>query len=96
MHVSSLPFLTQAEIDQVCEPLTQPGAQRRYLSKVLKLQVHEKPNGRPLVARSEFERVLGAERFGPANASPQNSPNVVGMLAHLESRKKNGTKTQGR
>lgn len=94
--MSSLPFLTQAEIDQICEPLTQPGAQRRYLGEVLKLQVHEKPNGRPLVARSEFERVLGAERFGLPQSNPQNAPNVVGMMAHLEQRKKNGTKTQGR
>lgn len=94
--MSSLPFLSQAEIDQICEPLTQPGAQRRYLAKTLKLQVHEKPNGRPLVARSEFERVLGAERFGTAPNTPQNSLNVIGMMALLEQRKKNGTKTQGR
>lgn len=94
--MSSLPFLSQTEIDEICEPLKQPGAQRKYLAKVLKLQVHEKPNGRPLVARSEFERVLGAERFGTAPHNPQNSPNVLGMMAHLEQRKKNGTKTQGR
>ncbi|MDR6886083.1 MULTISPECIES: hypothetical protein [Variovorax] len=94
--MSALPFLTQAEIDQICEPLTQPGAQRRYLAEVLKLQVHEKPNGRPLVARSEFERVLGAERFGLQQSTPQNAPNVVGMMAHLEQRKKHGQKTQGR
>lgn len=94
--MSALPFLSQTEIDAICEPLKQPGAQRKYLSKVLKLQVHEKPNGRPLVARSEFERVLGAERFGASPVTPQNSPNVLGMMAHLEQRKKNGTKTQGR
>jgi len=94
--MSSLPFLSQAEIDEICEPLTQPRAQCRYLSKVLKLQVHEKPNGRPLVARSEFERVLGAERFGTAPSTPQNTPNVVGLLAHMQKRKNHGTKTQGR
>ena len=94
--MSSLPFLSQAEIDEICEPLKLPGAQRRYLSKVLKLQVHEKPNGRPLVARSEFERVLGAERFGVPPATLQNAPNVLGMMEHLQNRKKNGQKSQGR
>lgn len=94
--MSSLPFLTQSEIDEICAPLTQPLAQRRFLAKTLKLQVHEKPNGRPLVARSEFERVLGAERFGVTPSNPQNAPNVVGMMAHLEQRKKHGTKPQGR
>lgn len=94
--MSAVPFLTDDEIAQICQPLTRPSAQRRYLTAVLKLQVHEKPNGKPLVARSEFERVIGADRIERVTSSPQNSPNIIGMMAHLESRKKNGTKTQGR
>jgi hypothetical protein len=93
--VSALPFLSDVEVDAICEPLKRPAAQRKYLAEVLKLAVHQKPNGRALVARSEFERVIGAARFGQPANSPLNAPNVVGMLAHLAQRK-NGTKSQGR
>jgi hypothetical protein len=94
--MSALPFLSDAEIDGICEPLKRPAAQRKYLSEALKLTVHQKPNGRPLVARSEFERVIGADRFGTYPASdPHNAPNVLGMMAHLANRK-HGQKSQGR
>lgn len=95
--MSTLPFLTDAEVDALCDPLKMPSAQRRFLSTVLKLTVHAKPNGRALVARSEFERVIGADRFGHAAApDPRHGPNVVGMMAHLSKRKPHGSKSQGR
>ena len=55
------PFLSDAEIAQMCEPLIMSSAQIRYL-RGLGLMVAEKPSGRPLLARSEVERVLGAAR----------------------------------
>lgn len=67
------PYLTDEEIAGICDPLVMPAAQRRYLAR-LGLLVQAKPNGRPLVARSEFERVLGADRFGTPqeqNGAPQ-------------------------
>lgn len=66
------PYLTDEEIAGICDPLVMPAAQRRYLAR-LGLLVQAKPNGRPLVARSEFERVLGAGRFGQQaqNVAPQ-------------------------
>lgn len=92
MQASNLPFLSEEEITRLCEPLTRPAAQCRYLTNQLKLSVHRKPSGRPLVARSEFERVLGAARFATQNTEQRAGPNVVGMLAHLEQRK-NGKKS---
>jgi hypothetical protein len=93
--MSALPYLTDDEIANICEPLKRPAAQCKYLADTLKLAVHRKPNGRPLIARSEFERVVGANRFAPSQNDPHTGPNVVGMLAHLENRK-HGKKTQGR
>ena len=93
--MTALPFLSDIEVDAICEPLKRPAAQRKYLADVLKLSVHQKPNGRALIARSEFERVIGAERFGQPKTDPQHAPNVLGMMAHLAQRK-NGTKSQGR
>lgn len=58
----SLPYLTDAEIADICEPLVMPAAQCRHLER-LGMHIARKPNGRPLVARSEFERVLGAARM---------------------------------
>lgn len=82
----SLPFLTDEEIRQICTPLVAPAAQRRYLAN-LGLLVKAKPNGHALVARSEFERVMGAERFGKAQNDAHSRPNVTGMLEHLNRRK---------
>lgn len=62
------PFLTDDEIAELCAPLKAPSAQVRYLTG-LGLLVARKPNGRPLLMRSELERVLGAGRFTPAKAA---------------------------
>lgn len=52
------PWLTDAEVDDLCEGLVQNAAKVRYLRKVLKLTVATKPNGRPLVARSQCEAAI--------------------------------------
>lgn len=61
----SLPILTQQEIDLICEPLVQGHAQVRYL-RSLGLPVEVKPNGKPLVRRSDWERRSGGPVL-PAN-----------------------------
>lgn len=49
------PDLTDAEVDQICAGLVQNAAKVRYL-KALGLRVDRRPNGRPLVSRSEWDR----------------------------------------
>lgn len=66
-------FLTDAEIDAMCEGVTRSADKRRKL-RAMGLIVNEKPNGRPLVVRSHAEAVLSGraaavvEVTGPAKA----------------------------
>ncbi len=89
------PYLTDAELAEICAPLVMPAAQVKYLEQ-LGLLVRRKPNGRPLVARSEFDRVLGASRF-PATAqnSGQSAPNVSALMKVIQGGR-GGAKAQGR
>ena len=61
--------LTDAELDDICRPLTQHAARVRYLRDVLKLPVARRPDGSPLVKRSDWERQALAGR--PASNCPQ-------------------------
>lgn len=49
------PDLTDSEVDQICAGLVQNAAKVRYL-QALGLRVDRRPNGRPLVSRSEWDR----------------------------------------
>lgn len=51
------PWLSQPEIDDLCEPLTQHAAQIRFIRQ-LGITVREKPNGAPLVIRTHFEETM--------------------------------------
>ena len=55
-HVPMPVVLTDAEIDEICAGLRQNAAKVRYLRQVLQVPVIRKPNGRPLVLRSDWER----------------------------------------
>lgn len=57
---SRLPWLSDAEVDDLCDGLTQKAAMMRYLKDELKLPVKAKPNGRPLVPRAAFEDLFPA------------------------------------
>lgn len=57
MNAVTTPWFSDAEIEAMCEPLTQPAAQVKYL-RSQGLHVTVKPNGRPLVMRDHAERVL--------------------------------------
>lgn len=46
------PWLSDAEVCDLCAGLTQPAAQVRYLADVLKVPVRRKPNGHALVLRA--------------------------------------------
>lgn len=49
------PYLTDAEIDEICRPRRQGAAQIRYL-RSLGIKVHRRPDGTPLVWRRDVER----------------------------------------
>lgn len=59
-------FLTDAEIDALCDPLKQASAQVRFL-RASGLTVTVKPNGRPAVVRKHAEAVLSG--IGPSMVS---------------------------
>lgn len=54
--------LSDHEIDQICDGLTQNAARIRYLRR-MGLVVRQKPNGRPLVNRAHYDAAMnGAAR----------------------------------
>lgn len=87
----TLPYLTDSEINEICDPLTQSYAQRRFLLN-LGILVKKKPNGRPLVSRAEFERAM---MNNPAKASEIGAqPNPAAYLRLVNKERRNGTQTQ--
>ena len=66
-------------------PLIAPSAQIRYLKR-LGLIVNRKPNGKPLVARGEVERVLVGPRPAVALIRPGGQPNREALLELLSRR----------
>lgn len=92
------PYLTAAEVDGLCEGLSQNAAKVRYLRK-LGLHVTVKPNGAPHVARSEYERVCGAGRVATTARTvlPGSEPDAAAALSLLNERKaRHGAQTQRR
>lgn len=99
------PYLTDEEIAEICKPLKLAYAQRRHLAR-LGMLVKTKADGRPLVARAEFVRVMTgapAPTTTPAAASATEAsataPNVLEFerwAAERAAKRKHGTKTQGR
>lgn len=84
------PWLTDQEVDDLCDGLTQNAAKIRYIRDVLKLPVTVKPNGRPLVPRWSCQHLLGG---APAEletvASPAthaNQPNEQALLLAMSRR----------
>jgi hypothetical protein len=90
-------WLTEAEIQELCAPLTQPAAQIRFL-RSSGLTVTVKPNGRPAVVRSHAEQVLsGQAASAPPSQSGQATiaaprPNVEGFLKLVGGGRKHGSK----
>jgi hypothetical protein len=90
-----LPFLSDDEIAGICDGVVTPGWQCKHLGR-MGLHFVKKPNGKPLVARSEFERVIGAGRFGKAQNDASTGPNVTAMNEFLAKRKPHGKTAQRR
>jgi hypothetical protein len=49
------PYLTDAEIADITAPLIQGAARIKFFREVVKCRVEAKPNGQPLVWRSDFD-----------------------------------------
>ena len=79
------PYLTETEIADICDGLTQPAAQCRYLLD-LGLLVRKKPNGKPLIARSNWEVVMGGRAPGIATVTETrhtDAPDELGLVLHF-------------
>jgi hypothetical protein len=78
------PWLTDAEVDELCDPLTQDAAKVRYMRKVLKLTVARKRNGRALVMRAHFEEVMAGlptdKRKRAKAEQPARQPDAAGLV----------------
>jgi hypothetical protein len=77
MHVASVPamppVLSDADVDDICAGLKQNAAKARFLRDVLKVPVQRKPNGRPLVLRSDWERRNQTPQNGRIGSGPKRS-----------------------
>lgn len=81
-------FYTDAEVDDMCDGLTQHAAMIKYL-RGLGLRVDRKPNGRPLAWRPDPSQA-------PTGGAGDGSI-VVDLQGWAAGRKaRNGQKTQGR
>ncbi|OZI64590.1 DUF4224 domain-containing protein [Bordetella genomosp. 4] len=93
------PYLTDEEIANICTPLTQPAAQMRHLKR-LGLNARAKPNGRPLVARADFDRVMTSEQPAPRLVEvPISTPaaDVIALRHHWQNRRNgHGAAARGR
>lgn len=90
-------WLTDSEIADLCDGLTQPAAQARYLRENFGLTVGIKPSGRPVVVRSHAEAVLSGHPEAPkgATSSPaatKTQPNRAALL-NLVGTRFNGPQT---
>lgn len=63
-EVAQPAVLTDAELATICRPLVQHAARVRYL-RGLGLRVERRPDGSPLVWRSDWERLRSAQNARP-------------------------------
>lgn len=91
------PYLSDDEINEICDPLTQPHAQIRYLQS-LGVPVSRKPNGRPLVGRAAFDRLMAGSPPVAANdthAPPQDGqPDHAALQQLFNRQRKHGTQAK--
>jgi len=81
------PFLTDAELRRIAEPLRQPAAIMRWFKRA-GFEVKQKPNGMPLVSRVHFEQVMRGRQ--PASSDiggniDDFSPNAAALLQRFAS-----------
>jgi hypothetical protein len=73
------PWLSEAEISDLCAPLKRAHAQARFM-RGLGLTVREKPNGRPLVMRADIE-ALGIVPAAGQKSAGRCEPDRAALIA---------------
>lgn len=70
------PWLSDAEVDDMCDGLINDAAKCRYLRR-LGLTVNRKPNGKPLVVRAHAATLLSGLKHAAADEAkaPKAKPN---------------------
>ena len=81
----TMPWLSQEEVDDLCEPLKQHAAQLRYIRRQ-GIAARTKPNGAPLVMRSHLEEVMSPAK--KKQKPVKFEPNVEGLRLAFSSKKK--------
>jgi hypothetical protein len=79
------PYLTEAEIREIADPLCQPAAIVRWFKKS-GFDVTVRPNGMPLITRANFDAVTGGIATKVCNQSVGEAPDVAGYLRSLSKR----------
>lgn len=74
-------YLKQHEIDDIVDPLTRPADQCRALRQ-MGFFVKEKPSGRPLVSRANFNAVMAGRQLEPS-ADPGAAPDAAALLGKM-------------
>ncbi|MGH8814972.1 hypothetical protein [Achromobacter pestifer] len=91
------PYLSDAKIDEICEPLTQRHAKIRYLRR-LGGPVSRKPSGRPLVGRAAFDRFMAGASPEATNEAhtldPGTQPDHAALQQHFTKQRKHGTQAK--
>lgn len=73
--------LTDAEVDDICAGYTSNAAKLRHL-RSMGLTVYTKPNGRPLVARANYDAVMNpAGRAAHATGGAASAPGAAVLPA---------------
>lgn len=80
----SLPWLSAAELTDLCKPLTQPAAQCRFLREEFGIEAKRRPDGSLIVMRAQLEPSVPDAPGAASTLSP--GPNRQGLLLHLRNR----------
>ncbi|WP_425458286.1 DUF4224 domain-containing protein [Collimonas rhizosphaerae] len=79
------PYLTEAEIREIVAPLRQPAAIVRWFRNS-GFDVTVRPNGMPLITRSNFDAVTGGIATTTRTQPHGEAPDVAGYLKSLSKR----------
>ena len=79
------PFLSDYEVADMCSPLRQSGAQKRYLKR-LGVRFAVKPNGRPLVSRSGVQGLLDGFAAPVPGVGPRG-PDAAALKALIQKKR---------
>jgi hypothetical protein len=84
MSASTLPYLSDNELREIANPLRQPAAIVRWFKRE-GFEVRTKPNGMPLISRTNFDLVMSGHAVTATESSADagNTPNVAAFLSRF-------------